>query len=124
VKFRPFAEAREFVHSLGLKNQQEWEKYCKSGKKPVDIPTHPHIIYKDNWNDFPDWLGYEKKKWRPFEQAREYVRSLGLKDSRQWNEYCKLEINQVIYQMAFIMYTKVKDGMGGKTGLVLSTFIF
>ncbi len=28
-----FEEAREFVHSLNLSNQNEWGKYCTSGKK-------------------------------------------------------------------------------------------
>jgi hypothetical protein len=47
IEFRLFEEARKFVHSLGLKGRDEWSMYCKSGKKPVDIPTHPHIIYKE-----------------------------------------------------------------------------
>src|SRR5262249_5407091 len=37
-QFRSFAEARHFVHGLGLKSEAEWRKYCKSGEKPDDIP--------------------------------------------------------------------------------------
>ena len=33
-EFRPFEEAREFVHSLGLQREADWREYCKSGKKP------------------------------------------------------------------------------------------
>src|SRR5579872_6487239 len=33
-----FTEARKFVHNLNLKSRQEWKKYCKSRKKPNDIP--------------------------------------------------------------------------------------
>ena len=40
-KFRPFKEAREFVHSLKLPNEDQWRKYRKSGKKPADIPQKP-----------------------------------------------------------------------------------
>ena len=29
------------------------------------------------------------KQFRDFESAREFVRSLGLKNSNEWKEYCK-----------------------------------
>jgi hypothetical protein len=38
LKLRSFTEAREFVHKLGLKNQNEWKEYAKSKDKPTDIP--------------------------------------------------------------------------------------
>ena len=45
-KWRAFKEAREFVQSLKLKNRNEWDKYCKSGKRPNDIPGGPEKSYK------------------------------------------------------------------------------
>ena len=45
--FRSFTEAREFVRSLHLKGNKEWREYCKSGKKPDDIPAHPWDVYKE-----------------------------------------------------------------------------
>jgi hypothetical protein len=62
-KYKQFKEAREFVHKLGFKGQQEWYDYCESGKKPADIPANPRGHYKKEWTDFPDWLGYEEKHW-------------------------------------------------------------
>ena len=41
ANWRTFEEARAFVHSLGLKSVPEWWVYCKSGKKPADIPANP-----------------------------------------------------------------------------------
>ena len=38
-QWRDFESARKFVQSLNLKNQKEWEVYCKLGKKPKDIPA-------------------------------------------------------------------------------------
>ena len=29
-----------------------------------------------------------RRDWRPFEEAREFVRSLGLKSVREWEAYC------------------------------------
>jgi hypothetical protein len=51
VKFRPFIEARELVHTLGLNSSSEWLEYCKSGNKPEDIPYSPHTVYKDDWKE-------------------------------------------------------------------------
>ena len=58
--WKPFDEARGFVRSLQLKNTREWEEYRNSGKKPDDIPSHPNVIYKNDWVSWPDWLGYEE----------------------------------------------------------------
>jgi hypothetical protein len=41
-EYRSFVEAREFVHSLHLKGQDEWFDYCKSGKKPQNLPLRPY----------------------------------------------------------------------------------
>lgn len=47
--WRAFKEAREFARSLKLKGLDEWKAYCKSGKKPHDIPNTPQAVYKDEW---------------------------------------------------------------------------
>ena len=94
-RWRPFEEAREFVRNLGLKHTSEWGKYCKGrlpekGTKPKDIPYHPHQVYEDKgWRGMRDWLG---SGWRPFEEAREFVRSLGLRRHEDWIKYCKGEL--------------------------------
>jgi len=63
-KFRPFNQARKFVHGLGLRNISEWEKYRKGempekGTRPEDIPYKPNLCkaYKKHWVGWPDWLG-------------------------------------------------------------------
>lgn len=40
VNWRPFEEARSFVHELNLKSNTEWVKYCQSRDKPDDIPAN------------------------------------------------------------------------------------
>jgi 3-mercaptopyruvate sulfurtransferase SseA len=86
----PFEEARAFVRSLGLKSESEWRAYYRSGKKPANIPSSPGQFYADKgWVDWPDWLGYERPKLLPFEEARAFVRSLGLKSVKEWDIYCR-----------------------------------
>jgi hypothetical protein len=59
---REFA-ARAFVRGLELNSWDEWSDYCKSGKKPDDIPTTPSKAYaNDGWTGMGDWLGNERKR--------------------------------------------------------------
>jgi len=93
-QYRPFKVARAFVHSLGLKGQREWYKYCKSGKKPDDIPAGPVQTYENEWIHWRDWLGstsipIRNVKWRSFERAREYVQSLKLRSVSEWIKFSK-----------------------------------
>jgi hypothetical protein len=92
--YRPFLEARKLVHLLGLKNREEWNEYCKSGRRPADIPASPERPYKKDWKGWGDWLGTGtiatlERRYRPFLEAREFVHKLGLKNQEEWSEYCK-----------------------------------
>jgi hypothetical protein len=89
---RSFAKARAFVRGLKLKSQSEWIDYCKSGKKPGDIPSNPQKTYaNDGWAGYGDWLGTGRFSgtYRPFREARAFVRRLGLKSRADWSDYCK-----------------------------------
>jgi hypothetical protein len=94
-EYLPFVEARVFVHKLGIKNRNEWNEYCKSGKKPDNLPNAPEQKYKhDGWISMGDWLGTgtiatQLREYRSFEEARAFVHKLGLKNRDEWNDYCK-----------------------------------
>jgi hypothetical protein len=58
-QYRSFKKARAFARNLGLKSHGEWSDYCKSGKKPADIPAAPDQLYAEaGWVGIGDWLGY------------------------------------------------------------------
>lgn len=89
--FLPFETAKLFVHSLGFNSQIEWFAYCKSGKRPTNIPYGPNVTYKERWVNWGDWLGtgnVHKKSFLSFEEARAFVRSLNLKNHLEWVAYC------------------------------------
>jgi hypothetical protein len=94
-EYRSFKDARTFVRHLGLKSGSEWFEYCKSGKKPADIPATPERTYaRAGWAGMGDWLGtgYVADHWReyrPFRRARAFARSLNLTSWEAWREYCK-----------------------------------
>jgi hypothetical protein len=72
-QLRSFEKARAFVRSLRLKSGTNWSDYCKSGKKPNDIPASPQNSYaNDGWAGMADWLGAGRRRggWRTFRKAR------------------------------------------------------
>jgi superfamily II DNA or RNA helicase len=95
VVFRDFKSARNFVHSLKLKSREDWKKYCRSGKKPDDIPVNALQTYKNKgWAGWGDWLGTGRiqdqlRIFRPFTEARTFVRKLGFKGVKDWKSFCK-----------------------------------
>jgi len=63
ANWRTFIKARKHVRSLGLKNSNEWRKYCRGkirkGQKPADIPATPYKVYQGKgWKGMSDWLGH------------------------------------------------------------------
>jgi len=91
--YQTFDNTKKIVQLLKLKSKTEWYDYCKSGKKSKDIPMDPRTVYKKEWKGWGDWLGTgrianQNKQYRPFKDAREFVRSLGLKSTKEWLTYC------------------------------------
>ena len=94
LSWMPFEEARGFARSQKLKRKRQWTEYTK-GKLPdlqplpKDIPISPQSVYKNKgWEGFRDWLGSE---YREFEKAREFARSLNLKNTYEWYQFAKGE---------------------------------
>jgi hypothetical protein len=92
--YRSFESAREFARALNLKGIKEWYAYCKSGKKPSDIPQKVERTYKNDFKGYGDWLGTgnvanKDKQFRSFTEAREFARKLNLKSQNEWKAYCK-----------------------------------
>ena len=92
-EYRSFKKARAFVRRLSLRSGVKWREYCKSGKKPADIPADPSAVYADaGWAGLGDWLGTgtvapRLREYRSFKEARTLVRRLGLKSFREWTKY-------------------------------------
>lgn len=89
IVWLPFLEAKAFVKTLELANNEEWIDYCRGRFpekfiKPDNIPNHPSIIYAKEWTGIRDWLG---TNFRPFAEAREFIRSLGLNGQKGWQDY-------------------------------------
>ncbi len=95
-KFSTFTDAKIFVHKLNLESKNDWDKFSKSNKLPKNIPTNPNRSYKKEWIDWGDWLGTGRiathlKQYRSFQEARNYVQVLGLKNPKGWKAFVKTD---------------------------------
>ena len=132
ITWLPFDQARRFVHRLKLRNQMEYRDWVAgrlSGRglprSPENIPTNPDQIYSDRWQGFNDFLGTPKSKnigrtWRPFRQARKYVRSLKLTSYLEYLEWSKGKLKNKpsfpddIPAYPYGVYDKEKDWKGSR----------
>ena len=93
-KYRSFKKAKIFARSH-FKSSVEFVKYRKSGKLPKDIPGFPSQTYKNKgWKGWGDFLGTGRialrlRRYKPFREARKFVRNLQLKSNSEWLTYCK-----------------------------------
>jgi len=93
-KYKSYTETRDYVRSLGIKSQSEWMKFCKSGKKSNDVPTEFRRYYKKEFTSLGDFLGTGRiadhlKKYRPFEDAKKFIRDLKINSISEWRHYIK-----------------------------------
>ena len=90
-KWRAFKEAREFVRSLDLKKENEWNVYCKSGKKPDDIPSSPNNTYKNKgwkgWNDFCGTEQHFLKDPPSYAEFKKWVQDQGIIYKNQFAKF-------------------------------------
>ena len=102
-----FLEARNFVHKLGFKTTKEWFMYARGkmpnkGRIPDNIPVKPDSKYAGKgWAGMADWLGSgiivpHKRTFRSFNDARSFVRSLGINSFSEWRRYCRGEIPNAV----------------------------
>jgi len=88
--FYSFKDARNFVHSLGLKTNGDYRRYAKTSAFNGRLPKKPdNFYYEKGWKGWIDWLGTSEKKWLSFEESRSFVRSKDIKSQIEWVRYCK-----------------------------------
>jgi hypothetical protein len=101
ISWLPFDQAREFVRRQKLQSQLEYREWSTGrlsrrglSLKPKNIPANPDQIYSAQWQGFNDFIGTPKRRgtdhiWRPFEEARRYVRSLKLSSYTEYRQWSK-----------------------------------
>jgi len=107
-EYLDFDKARSRARKLNLNDKIGWADYVLTRVDNDGLPPRPDVYYGKYWQDWSDWLGNQKtedelaavvqkkiaisKNQRSFEEAREFVRSLYLKDKGDWKKYCLREL--------------------------------
>ena len=112
-EYRTFEDARNFVRALKLKSRTDWDKYCLTGAKPVDIPVAIDAVYKEKWISLGDFLGTnilqtQLREYLSLEEAKRVVRSYGIKSMTEWREFCRkgLKPDNVPYALHYVYKEK------------------
>lgn len=93
-KSLPFETARSMIRSESLSSFKEYLRWWIINK-PSRIPKRPDRTYAKEWQGWNDFLGNNnifpciRKKFRPFDEAKDYVRTLKLKNVKEWLAYTK-----------------------------------
>ncbi len=132
MHYLSFVQAKRFAVLLSLRSAKEWMLYCKSGKKPSDIPTMANKIYKtQGWKSWGDFLGTNNiskanAKYLRFELVKKYVRKHKINTAKHWRIHAKMnKLPKNIPNAINIVYEKSgwkgwKDFFGTGTNEYLS----
>ena len=98
VKYWSFNKARSYVVKFKLKNQNEWNRFCKTNK-PIEIPSHPQVIYKDKgYVDLGHFIGSNyvatskrKKYYLSYRAAKKLLKDKSITSQTQFKKFIKKE---------------------------------
>ena len=93
-EYKLFEEAKAYVHKLRFSKISEYVEWLKSSESPPDIPSMPNRVYENEWLSWGDWLGTNsvasyKKKFKSFEEARNFVRQLAMRSKNEYKDWAK-----------------------------------
>ena len=97
--YMPFDEALKFARSSEIKTAMEWVEKWRANLLPEGLSAHPQRTYKNNgWIDWGHFLGVRSRYFYDlldFEEARDFARSLGLKNQGEWKKYIRGELKDL-----------------------------
>ena len=106
-EWMPFHEAKAFIQNQGIISVTKFQEWSKSKLRPHNFPSKPHVIYKEEWNGWNDFLGTTstprtrtytrtrtrtKKEWMFFLEAKAFIQNQGIISSTAFHEWSKLKL--------------------------------
>ena len=120
-EWKSYEEAKKFIHSLGLKNRDEWRDYYMNNELPLGIPKSPERTYSNEGFSMGDWLGTgnvsnRDKEFYEFSKARDIVHQFGLKSSADWKKHVASDIYDKMIpkapQLTYKEFVSMGDWLG------------
>ena len=84
-----FKDAKAYIRKQGVQTSTEFEKWKKSGKRPIDFPSAPQRTYKNEWVSWSDFLNTKKRPRMSFKDAKAYIRKQGVRNHREFKKWSK-----------------------------------
>lgn len=93
IYYYDFRTSKHFVRKVKIKCVKQWENFCKSGKKPRELPSAPNKFYKKEWISWSEFFGkkemsFKKRNIKSFKKLKNIVKKLNIKTRKEWREYC------------------------------------
>lgn len=101
-KYLSFEKSKQYVHSLNLESQKDWDKLVLDNNLPKFIHKYPHFHFsKYGWKNWDDWLGIQNKTVKKFkyndlldnsnylsyDNAKKYIKEKGIKTKDEWKAF-------------------------------------
>ena len=87
-----FSDLKKLTQSAVIKSQTEWFRYWKENKRPRNIPSNPHKIYKE-WKSWADFLGTDNfstpRKYISYHSLKKFCRKQKIKSQSQFYKFWK-----------------------------------
>jgi superfamily II DNA or RNA helicase len=92
--FMSYQDAKNYAKSLNLSSQKEWAKHWRESDTSDNLPSSPHVIYKEEFEGWGEFLGTGNlpppiRKMKSYEDAKKFVHKLKLKNTREYIEAYK-----------------------------------
>lgn len=84
-------EAIKFIHPLKIKGKKEWDIYCKSGNKPLNIPTDLSRTYKCSLTEMlgNDNIATTKRVYYSLDELKKIIHPLKFNSISEYEQWYK-----------------------------------
>ena len=93
TKWLSYQQASEWAQSQNIMTCDQWTECCAAGL-PEGVPADPQTVYGDEFVGWHEFLGVQlsrdgRKVFWSYERARDWARSAGVRDEKDWREKYK-----------------------------------
>ena len=106
IVYLSYDTAKKRLQKEKLNSREEYYSWLVNNSNLLEqegilLPKHCNQTYKAEWEGWSKFLsnnnphGKKNTEWMQFNKAREFVRTLGLKSTKEWNSYCRGELKNL-----------------------------
>ena len=84
--------AQEIAAKENILTVFEWKEFCKTDKKPRNLPINPKTAYKKEWIDWDHFLNVlntGKKEFISYQESSQYAKKQNIRSSTEGFEHCR-----------------------------------